>query len=60
VGSGREKWPGGPSLEVQWLRFSVPSAGGWGSILDQGTRSHTPQLKIPHFTTRMEDPACYN
>ena len=41
----------GTSLMVQWLRFQVPNAGGPGLIPDQGTRSHTPQLK---------DPACYN
>ena len=32
--------------------------GGPGLILGQGTRSHMPQLKIPHATT--EDPTCHN
>ena len=31
----------GTSLVVQWLRLHVPTAGGMGSILGQGT-------KIPH------------
>ena len=30
---------------VQWLRFRVPKAGGPGSIPDQGTRCHMPQLR---------------
>ncbi|TEA33833.1 hypothetical protein DBR06_SOUSAS19410004, partial [Sousa chinensis] len=30
------------------LRLHAPSAGGPGSIPAQGTRSHMPQLKIPH------------
>ena len=33
----------GTSLAVQWLRLHAPSAGGMGSIPDQGT-------KIPHAT----------
>ena len=48
----------GSSLVVQWLRFHTPNAGGWGSILGQGTRSNMPQLrscmlrlKIPHAST---------
>ena len=32
------------SLAVQWPRLCVPNAGGPGSILGQGTGSHTPQL----------------
>ena len=37
----------GTSLGVQWLRLRAPSAGGWGSIPGQGTRSrsHMPQLR---------------
>ena len=31
----------GTSLEVQWLRFHAPNAGGTGSIPDWG-RSHLP------------------
>ena len=33
----------GASLAVQWLRFHASTAGGIGSIPDQGT-------KIPHAT----------
>ena len=28
------------SLVAQWLRLHAPSAGGLGSVPDQGTRSH--------------------
>ena len=42
----KELCPWGTSLVVQWLRFHVPNAGGWGSILSQETRSHMPQLRI--------------
>ena len=53
------KWHGpGTSLMVQWLRLHASNAGGAGSIPDQGTRSHMPQLKIPHASTK--DPACLN
>ena len=48
----------GTSLVVQWLRLHAPTAGGPGSIPDQGTRSRTPQLKIPHTATK--DPARCN
>ncbi|TEA37243.1 hypothetical protein DBR06_SOUSAS10010019, partial [Sousa chinensis] len=48
------------SLVVQWLRPRTPSAGGSGSIPDQGTRSHMPQLsvrmpqlKIPHIANKI-------
>ena len=33
------------SLVVQWLRLCAPNAGGQGSILGHGTRSHMPQLR---------------
>ena len=36
------------SLVVQRLRPCTPSAGGLGLISSQGTRAHTPQLRIPH------------
>ena len=36
----------GSSLVVWWLRRHAPNAGGLGSILGWGTRSHMPQLKI--------------
>ena len=54
----------GLPLMVQWLRLCALNAGGPGSIPGQGTRSRMPplrvcmlQLKIPHATIRMEDPA---
>ena len=33
---------------VQRLRVCTSNAAGLGSILGQGTRSHVPQLMIPH------------
>ena len=48
----------GTSLVVQWLRLRTPNAGGLGSIPGQGTRSHMPQLKSLHATTK--DPTCLN
>ena len=36
------------SLVVQWLRLRSPDAGGLGSILGQGTRSHMLQLVRPN------------
>ena len=54
----------GTSTVVQWLRLSVPSAGGLGSLPGQGTRSHKPQLRvhrpglnIPHATTKIKTPS---
>ena len=44
--------PIGTSLLVQWLKLHAPNAGGSGLIPSQGTRSHMPQLKIPHATTK--------
>ena len=35
----------GTSPVVQWLRFSVPNAGGLCLIPGQETRSHMPQLR---------------
>ena len=46
----------GTSLVVQWVRVRAPDAGGPGSIPGQGTRSHMPQLRSPHATTK--DPVC--
>ena len=43
------------SLVVQWLRLHAPNAGDPGLIPGQGTRSHMPQLKIPHAATKIED-----
>ena len=34
------------SLVAQWLRLHAPSAGGIGSTLGQGTRSHMLQLRV--------------
>ena len=49
----------GAYLVVQRVRPRVPSAGGLGSIADQGTTSHMqqlrihmPQLKILHSTMK--------
>ena len=42
----------GTSVVVQWLRLCSPSVGGSGLIPGQGTRSHMPQLKIPHATAK--------
>ena len=57
----------GTSLVVQWLRLWAPKAGGPGSILGQGTRSHMPQLRVhmpqlktPYDTTKVEHPLCPN
>ena len=36
----------GTSLVVQWLRLCTPNAGGPGSILDRGNRSHMLQLRV--------------
>ena len=44
----------GNSLVVQWLRLPTPNAGGLGSIPGQGTRSHVPQLKTLHATTKTQ------
>ena len=50
-----EDFPGGPVVK------NMPSeAGDVGSIPGQGTRSHMPQLKIPHDSMKTEDPVCYN
>ena len=51
--SGETKWEkgdsqnkeAGMSLVVHWLRLHASSAGGLGSILGQGTRSHMLQLR---------------
>ena len=42
----------GTSLEVLWLRLLASSAGDPGSIPGQGTKFHTPQLKILHAATK--------
>ena len=51
--------PTSPSPGMWRMRFRAPNIGGPGSISGQGTRSqmlqlrvHTPQLKIPHVTTK--------
>ena len=45
---------------VHLLRLRAPNAGGPGLIPGQRTRSHMPQLKIPHAVMTIEDPACHN
>ena len=42
-------YPGGPVAKIPY-----PSAGGSGLIPDWGTRSHIPQLKIPHIVTKTQ------
>ena len=42
----------GTSVVVQWLRVWAPNAGGPGSILGQGTRSHMPQLNVPSASAK--------
>ena len=44
-------FPGGPEAKT-----CTPNAEGPDSIPDQGTRSHTPQLKVCNVATK--DPAC--
>ena len=39
---------------VQWLRLCIPSAGGLGSILGQGTKSHTRYASV-----KTKDPTCH-
>ena len=41
------------SLVVQWLRLHTHNAGSLGSSPGQGTRSHMPQLNIPHAATKI-------
>ena len=36
----------GTSLVVQWLRFCTPNAGDLGSILGQGSKACTLQLRF--------------
>ena len=48
----------GTSLVVQWLRLCTSNTGSPGSITDQGTRGHVPQLKILHAETKMEKIPC--
>ena len=50
------------SLVIQGLSLWVPEAGGPGSIPGQGTRSHTPLLKIPHTLVeiKIKDPVCHH
>ena len=56
--------PGLP-LVVQWLRLSTLNAGGLGSIPDQGTRYHMPQLSICMLqlrvhTLQLKDSLCWH
>ena len=47
-----------PLPVVQWLRLQAPNAGGLGLITGQGTRSHTPQLRV--CMPQLKDPTCCN
>ena len=42
----------GTSPVVPQLRLHAPNAGGPSSIPGRGTRSHVPQLKSLHATTK--------
>ena len=42
----------GTFLVGQWLRLLLPTQGPRADPPGQGTRSHTPQLKIPSATTK--------
>ena len=49
----------GTSLVAWWIRLCAPNAGGLGSILGQGTRSHMhATTKRLHATTK--EPTCCN
>ena len=52
--SDHQKLMSGTSLVVQWLRLCTPNAGNLGLIPGWGTMSLTPQLKIPHATTKTQ------
>ena len=41
---------------AQWLRLHAPNAGGPGSILGQGTRSHVLQLRA--YMLQLKPPCC--
>ena len=45
---------------VYLLRLQAPNAGGLGLTPGRRTGFHMPQLKIPHTTMTIEDPACHN
>jgi len=53
LGKKKGSWTG-IFLVVQWGRLWACDAGGLGSIPGQGTRSHMPQLKIPHAATKTQ------
>ena len=44
----------GTPLVAQWLRLLTSNAGGLGLVPGQGTRSHVPQLKIPHVAIKTQ------
>ena len=48
----------GTFLVDQWLRLCAPNAGVPSLISGQGSRSHTPQLKIPHAATKVKAHVC--
>ena len=56
---------GGAFLAAQWLRLGARNAGGLGSIPGQGTKSHTPQLRVcmlqvktPPAAAHIRNPRC--
>ena len=50
------KFTSGTSLVVQRLRIHAPNTGGPGSILGQGTRSHTLQLRVCMLQQQQKNP----
>jgi len=52
--------PSQASLMVEWLRLHTPNADVLASIPGQGTRFHTPKLKMPHAVGKTEDAVCHS
>ena len=52
--NGEKQTLQGIPLVVQWPRLHIPSAGCWGLIPRQGTRSNILQLKILRATTKTQ------
>ena len=48
-------FPGGPVAKIP-----CSQCRGLGVIPGQRTRSHMPQLRIPHPAAKIKDPMCYN
>ena len=49
---------GGTSLVVQWVKLCAPKCRGLGSIPGRGARSHIPQLRNAHATTKKDPGSC--